>query len=80
MLNFSCSELPKIAKAGASDHSLYVGMKGKEKFSAALEAQQDPSELMLQGCIKVKSQRKVHLLDQNYHCVSMLFKQYQYNN
>ncbi|XP_043818026.1 uncharacterized protein LOC110626628 isoform X2 [Manihot esculenta] len=52
------SELPKIAKAGASDHSLYVGMKGKEKFSAALEAQQDPSELMLQGCIKVKSQRK----------------------
>ncbi|XP_021646763.2 uncharacterized protein LOC110639941 isoform X2 [Hevea brasiliensis] len=56
----SC-ELPKIAEAGASDRSLSVGLKGTEKLSVAMEAQQNPTELMLQGCVKVKSQQGIRL-------------------
>ncbi|KAF2301184.1 hypothetical protein GH714_020711 [Hevea brasiliensis] len=54
-------ELPKIADAGASDRSLSVGLKGTEKLSVPMEAQQNPTELMLQGCIKVKSQQGIRL-------------------
>ncbi|XP_058004057.1 uncharacterized protein LOC110670701 [Hevea brasiliensis] len=50
------SEFRKIAEAGASDHSLSVGIKGTENFCVALEAQQKP---VLQGCIKVKNQRGI---------------------
>ncbi|KAF2323446.1 hypothetical protein GH714_035488 [Hevea brasiliensis] len=50
------SEFRKIAEAGASDHSLSVGIKGTKKLCVALEAQQKP---VLQGCIKVKYQRGI---------------------
>lgn len=61
LLNLYCSEPLKMAETGASDHALPVGTKGSDKLPVTFKAQQQPCELMLQGCLIANFHRHTEL-------------------